>query len=67
MNQHPAKGLVSLEDAVSENQQYDCRDILSGQNHTHQGLQMAHPGFSLQLEGYQAQIWQIEGKASGAI
>jgi glycosidase len=60
LDQHPSNGLVSLDDAVAENRQYSCDEILNGKNETHDGLHLNHPGFSLKLEGYQGQIWKIE-------
>jgi len=60
LDQHSAKGRVSLDGAVSEMHGYSCHEILSGQNQTQDGRQLIHPGFSLQLDGYQGQIWKIE-------
>jgi len=60
LDQHPAGGRVSLGDAVSEYRQYSCSETFSRKNETHDGLLLAHPGFSLKLEGYQGQIWKIE-------
>jgi hypothetical protein len=60
LNQHPAQGRVPLHDVISEQQEYYCSDILTGQCNSFNGILLSHPGFSLKLEGYQAQIWEIE-------
>ncbi|HEX7475305.1 MAG TPA: alpha-amylase family glycosyl hydrolase [Dehalococcoidales bacterium] len=62
LSQHPAQGRVCLQEDISESKEYAFTEILSGHTLTQNGEMLAHPGFILNLVGYQAQIWQIEVK-----
>ncbi len=60
LNQHPSRGRITLQDDVDESQTYVFSGILSEGRFQECGKILAHPGFILNLTGYQAQIWQIE-------
>jgi hypothetical protein len=64
LSQYPSCGRLSFQDDPPESQDYSFTDILSGQNFIQSGIVMAHPGLSIKLAGYQAQIWKIEPESS---
>jgi hypothetical protein len=59
LSQHPAQGRIGFQDDVSELHNYSFTEKLSGQTFIQSGKLIAHPGLSLKLAGYQAQIFDI--------
>jgi hypothetical protein len=62
LSQHPARGRICFENDVLESRQYTLTEVFSGQTLIRSGWQLAHPGLLVNLVGYQAQIWEIEGQ-----
>jgi hypothetical protein len=64
LSQYPSCGLVSFYDSISESLDYSFSDLLSGQSFIQSGKLAAHPGLSIVLSGYLAQVWEIAEKGS---
>jgi hypothetical protein len=59
LSQHPSCGRLTFQDDFVELQSYSFTDKLSGETFTQPGTLLVHPGLTIKLSGYQAQIWEI--------
>ena len=64
LSSQPAQGRVVFQEDIDESLDYSFKEIFSGIEFIRPGLHMAHPGLIFDLDGFQAQIFEISGKVN---
>jgi hypothetical protein len=59
LSQHPAQGRICLAEDIVESREYFFTDSFTRVSAVQSGKVLAHPGFYMNMNGYQARIWEI--------